>query len=130
MTTLGVSSFNSVLGENRNAVYQQTDRALKRLQDFKPFVVGDSPILVDVNCVSRRAAELLCFMAMFRRISATQVAFEADTMVDVSKVLSFLVASGTLMVWWPKRYRYGDVFLLLILYFYFLIMIDRDFYAA
>ena len=79
-------------------IYQQTDRALKRLQDFKPFVVGDSPILVDVNCVSRRAAELLCFMAMFRRISATQVAFEADTMVDVSKVLSFLVASGTLMV--------------------------------
>jgi len=61
-------------------------------------VIRNLPITVEVNCVSRRAAELLCFIKLFTRISATQVTFEAGDMLEVSRVLSFLVASGSLMV--------------------------------
>lgn len=74
---------------------QQTRKALQRLPDFQPYPIT-LPVTVSVDCVSRKAAELLCFLPMFERSSATGVECVAKDMVEVSKVLSFLLASGSL----------------------------------
>ena len=76
-------------------IAERTCVALNRLSDFKPFEL-ELPITVEVDCVHRRAAELLVYLDMFERRSATGVSFEAPDMEAVSKVFSFLLASGSL----------------------------------
>ena len=76
-------------------IQKKVKAALHRLDDFKPYHV-ELPVVVEVNCVKRKSAELLAYLPMFERVSATAVAFEAKDMVKVSMVLSFLLSSGVL----------------------------------
>ena len=69
--------------------------ALNRLDDFNSYRI-ELPVTVEVNCVKRKSAESLAYLLMFQRVSATAVAFEAKNMIEVSKVLSFLLSSGVL----------------------------------
>lgn len=69
--------------------------ALNRIEDFKPYHL-ELPVTVEVNCVKRKSAELLAYLPMFERVSATAVSFKAKDMLEVSKVLSFLLSSGVL----------------------------------
>jgi D-amino peptidase len=71
--------------------------ALQRVSEFNPFTV-ELPVTVDVRCVSRKSAELLCYLPMFERSAATSVQFIGKNMVEVSQVFSFLLASGSLSV--------------------------------
>lgn len=76
-------------------IHQQTGKALQRLADFTPYTL-DSPIVVGVNCVQRRAAEILCLLKPFSRLSATEVAYTCEDMVEASTLVTFLLASGAL----------------------------------
>ena len=76
-------------------IQKKVKAALHRLDDFKPYHI-ELPVVVEVNCVKRKSAELLAYLPMFERVSATAVAFEAKDMVEVSMVLSFLLSSGVL----------------------------------
>ena len=74
---------------------QKVTRAFERLESFQPYQI-ELPVTVDFSCVSRRAAELLDYLPMFERRSAYDVRFVGKDMVEVSKVFSFLLASGSL----------------------------------
>ena len=76
-------------------IKQKVKAALDRLDDFKPYCI-ELPIIVEVDCVKRKSAELLAYLAMFERVSATGISFKAKDMLEVSKVLSFLLSSGVL----------------------------------
>ena len=76
-------------------IAEQTKCALNRLSDFRPQTIK-LPVVVELDCVRRKAAELLDYLEMFDRTSATGVKFVARDMVEVSKVFSFLLAGGVL----------------------------------
>ena len=69
--------------------------ALQRLETFEPYEI-ELPVTVEFSCVSRKASELLDYLPMFERRSAYDVQFVAKDMLEVSRVLSFLLASGAL----------------------------------
>lgn len=76
-------------------IHQKTTRALARLSDFELYSL-DQALELEVHCAKRQAAELMAFLPMFERRNATAVACELRNMVEVSKVISFIVASGVL----------------------------------
>lgn len=76
-------------------ISRHTERALTRLQDFKPYKL-ELPVTLEVDCVSRKAAELIDYLPIFERTTATTVQFVGQDMVQVSQVLSFLLHSGVL----------------------------------
>lgn len=76
-------------------IADKTKCALNRLSDFKPQTIK-RPIVVELDCVNRQSSELLGYLEMFDRTTATTVKFVSRDMVEVSKVFSFLLASGVL----------------------------------
>jgi D-amino peptidase len=78
-------------------IRQSVKQALDRLDDFKPYAI-ETPVVVDIDCVRRKASELLAYLPMFKRTSATAIQFEGKDMIEVSQVLMFLIACGVLNV--------------------------------
>lgn len=74
-------------------IAEKTTAALKRLQDFKPYQIN-TPIKVEVDFIKRKPVETLCYLPELERISATALAFEADDMVEVSRILKGLYTCG------------------------------------
>ena len=70
-------------------------KALSRLRDFKVARLPDN-ILVEVVCLQRKAAELLDYLPNVERIDAYTIRFVGKDMIEVSKFLQFLLASGSL----------------------------------
>lgn len=54
------------------------------------------PILLEIDCVKRGAAELLGYLPNVSYIGSHTVRFEANDMVNTSKFLSFILQSGVL----------------------------------
>ncbi len=81
--------------ESRQRIADGVSAALSRVGEFRPKVLP-GPIEVDVRCGRRYSAELLDYMPMIERMDAYTVRFIGEDMVDVSRYLSFLLASGVL----------------------------------
>lgn len=76
-------------------IREKVKSALSRIDDFVVYPI-DLPIVVEVGCVRRKAAEILSYLPMFERASATAISFEARDMTEVARVLSFLLSSEVL----------------------------------
>ena len=70
-------------------------KALSRLDDFKVQRLPDN-IVLDVVCQQRKAAELLDYLPNIERTDGYTIQFVGKDMVEVSKFLQFLLASGSL----------------------------------
>ena len=70
-------------------------RALSRLGDFKAQKRPDN-IDLEVECLQRRAAELLEYLPQIERVDAYTIRFVGKDMTEISKFLQFLLASGSL----------------------------------
>jgi D-amino peptidase len=92
------TSTRTLLPQNAcELISQSVKQALGRLDDFKPYAI-ETPVVVDVDCTSRKASELLAYLPMFKRTSATGIQFESKDMIEVSQALMFLIACGVLNV--------------------------------
>lgn len=69
--------------------------ALSRLSDFKVQRLPDD-IVLEVVCLERMAVELLDYLPNIERTDAYTIKFVGKDMVEVSKFLQFLLASGSL----------------------------------
>ena len=76
-------------------MYEQVASVLARLDEFKVRPIAQ-PIELDVVCLKRNAAELLEYLPEVERIDACTIRFVSKDMVEVSRFLSFLLASGSL----------------------------------
>ena len=72
-------------------IRQSAAQAISRLDSFNAYQV-ELPVTVEVDLVQRKSAELLAYLPQFKRSGATGVVFEAADMLEVSKILSFLLA--------------------------------------
>ena len=72
-----------------------TQAALGRLKEFK---VGrlPSPVNVEISCLRRNGAELMCYLPCVERIDSHSIRFVAEDMLAASKFLQFSIASGAL----------------------------------
>jgi D-amino peptidase len=78
-------------------IRQSVKQALGRLDDFRPYAI-ETPVVVDVDCAKRQASELLAYLPMFTRTSATGIQFECKEMIEVPQVLKFLTSCGVLRI--------------------------------
>jgi D-amino peptidase len=72
-----------------------TTSVLARLDEFNAVPLPDT-ITVDMRLLSRKGAELLDFLPMIERTDSHSIRFVGKDMVEVSKVLGFLLASGAI----------------------------------
>jgi D-amino peptidase len=72
-----------------------TTSVLARLNEFNAAPLPDN-ITVDMRLLSRKGAELLDFLPMIERTDSHSIRFVGKDMVEVSKVLGFLLASGAM----------------------------------
>ena len=69
--------------------------ALSRLGDFKVQRLPEN-IVLEVVCMQRKAAELLDYLPNVERTDAYTIKFVGKDMIEISKFLQFLLASGSL----------------------------------
>ncbi len=77
-------------------IAQGVQAALARLETFQAQRLPDN-IELDVVCVKRKAAELLDYLPNVERLDAYTIRFVGKDMLEVSRFLQFLLASGVLM---------------------------------
>ncbi|ARN73800.1 M55 family metallopeptidase [Oceanicoccus sagamiensis] len=76
-------------------IAEATVKALTRRDTIKPTPVK-YPVTVDIRCLRRTGAELCSYLPMIERVDSHTIRFVGKDMVEVSKVLQFLTASGAL----------------------------------
>lgn len=80
-------------GEIRSGVITALDQS----NQVAPFCIKP-PIELQVSCVRRRSAELLDYLPNIKRLDAYTIQYKGDSMIEISKFLSFLLASGALVI--------------------------------
>ncbi|MDB9952247.1 M55 family metallopeptidase [Porticoccaceae bacterium] len=76
-------------------IAEGTVEALDKLQHFKSGRLPDN-IVLEVVCMQRKAAELLDYLPNVERTDAYTIKFVGKDMIEISKFLQFLLASGSL----------------------------------
>jgi D-amino peptidase len=64
-------------------------RALRRLDEFEPFVMP-APITLDVRFKNYRPSELLAYLPIVERTDSHSIRYVADDMIEISKFLQFM----------------------------------------
>ena len=82
--------------EVQSQISRSVTAALARLDEFSVDALPEN-IIVDICLLSRKGAELLAYLPMIERQDSHTIRFVGKDMVEVSKILSFLTASGALM---------------------------------
>ena len=72
-----------------------TRQSLGRLNDFNAQPLT-GPITVDIRCLRRTGAELCSYLPTIERIDSHSIRFVGNDMVEVSRFLQFITASGAL----------------------------------
>ncbi|MFQ5792797.1 MAG: M55 family metallopeptidase, partial [Acidobacteriota bacterium] len=68
------------------------EQALRRLNDFEPFVV-ETPIRLDLSLTRHRPAELLAYLPSVVRTGSHSVRFTGRDMVEISRFMEFASAA-------------------------------------
>lgn len=76
-------------------IAEGTIKALSRIGDFKVARLPEN-IVLEIVCLQRNAAELLGYLPTVERIDAYTIKFVGKDMIDISKFLQFLLATGSL----------------------------------
>jgi D-amino peptidase len=99
VTTKWAGSFTSARMLSPRLVQQHiaegTVEALDRLRYFEAARLPDN-IVLEVVCMQRKAAELIAYLPMVERTDAYTIRFVGKGMIEISKFLQFLLASGSL----------------------------------
>lgn len=82
--------------ESCQLIKRKTLLALKRIEYFSPYEIT-FPIRVDVDFSNSRVAELMAYLPMFERTTATNIQFEGKNMILISRILKFLSQCGGAM---------------------------------
>ena len=64
-------------------------KALRRLDDFEPFVVS-TPVTLDVRFKNYRPSQILAYLPIVERTDSHSIRYVGEDMVDVSKFLQFM----------------------------------------
>ncbi len=84
----GFHSAKSLTPEAATKVIKEaSQRAVKRLKDFKPYKVS-SPVTLDVSFKNYRPVEVLSYLSIVKRIDSHTIRFTGD---DITKVSDFFV---------------------------------------
>jgi D-amino peptidase len=70
---------------------ETVSKALRRLDDFEPFVLP-SPITLDVRFKNYGPSQLLAYLPIVDRPDSHSIRYEAPDMVEISKFLQFMTA--------------------------------------
>ncbi|MBI3585591.1 MAG: M55 family metallopeptidase [Ignavibacteriales bacterium] len=88
--TLGFHSANTITPEaSYELIGQKVKAALKRLKDFKPYVVK-SPVTVEVSFKSYRPVEALSYLKVIERTNSHTIRFQGKDMMEISDFMEFL----------------------------------------
>jgi len=68
---------------------EKVRNALRRLDDFEPFVLP-APITLDVRFKNYRPSELLAYLPIVERTDSHSIRYQAKDMVEISKFLQFM----------------------------------------
>ena len=86
-------SFHSARTMTPAAAYETiadaVTRALRRLDDFEPYVLP-APITLDVTFKNYRPSELLAYLPIVERTDSHSIRYQADNMVEISKFIEFM----------------------------------------
>lgn len=74
-------------------IEEKVKAALNRLEDFSPYLI-EGPITVDIKASKRQNVELLDYLPLFTRTGAFEFQFEGKDIVEVSRILMFLVKNA------------------------------------
>jgi D-amino peptidase len=66
-------------------------RALRRLDEFEPFVL-DAPITLDVRFKNYRPSQILAYLPSVERTDAHSIRYVGSDIVEVTKFLVFLTS--------------------------------------
>jgi D-amino peptidase len=87
------SGFHSAKTMMPEASYQvireKVNRAVKRINDFKPYKVT-SPVKLEVRFKNYRPSEVLSYLSIVERTDAHSISFTGKDMIEVSKFLAFI----------------------------------------
>lgn len=87
------SGFHSATTMMPEASYQvireKVNRAVKRINDFKPYKVT-SPVKLEVRFKNYRPSEVLSYLSIVERTDAHSISFTGKDMIEVSKFLAFI----------------------------------------
>jgi D-amino peptidase len=64
-------------------------KALRRLNDFEPFVVS-TPVTLDVRFKNYRPSQILAYLSIVERTDSHSIRYVGKDMMDVSKFLQFM----------------------------------------
>lgn len=92
----GSNSARTLLPQDACEVIRNTaTRALTQV-GYHPVEVIEGPIEVELDLTNRKSTELIAYLRMFERVSATSIRFEADDICEVVQTLRFLAKAATL----------------------------------
>ncbi|MFQ5551091.1 MAG: M55 family metallopeptidase [Gemmatimonadales bacterium] len=76
-------------GDATRLIREAAERALRRLDEFNPYVM-ERPVTVDITFKNYRPAEVLDYLSIVERIDAHGIRFVGSDMVEVSRFLEFV----------------------------------------
>lgn len=92
----GATSARTMLPQDAcQIIREKTQSALSRRSNVQAQKMS-SPVEVEVDLANHKAAELIAYLPMFERLSATTLKFEVPDMCDVVRSLRFLAKAATL----------------------------------
>lgn len=87
-------SFHSAKTRTPQAAYElieeKVTRALRRLDDFEPFVLS-TPVTLDVRFKNYRPSQLLAYLPIVERTDAHSIRYVGGDMIAISKFLEFMM---------------------------------------
>lgn len=83
-------------GAAQALIRETAERAVRRIGEFQPFTV-QPPITVEVRFKNYRPSQILALLPMFERPDAHSVSFTGADMLEVSRVLHFILEYGTVI---------------------------------
>lgn len=88
--SLGFHSANTITPEaSYELIGQKVKAALKRLKDFKPYVVK-TPVTFEVSFKSYRPVEVLSYLKIIERINSHTIRYQGKDMPEISDFWEFL----------------------------------------
>ncbi|NIM49013.1 MAG: hypothetical protein GTN62_04185 [Gemmatimonadales bacterium] len=88
-------SFHSAKTRTPQAAYdlieQKVARALRRLDDFKPFVLS-TPVTLDVRFKNYRPSQLLAYLPIVERTDAHSIRYVGGDMIAIAKFVEFMMS--------------------------------------
>lgn len=70
-------------------IRETAERAVRRLEEIEPFVVP-TPVQVTISFKHYRPSQVLALLPLFERTDSHSISYEADDMVQASRILSFI----------------------------------------